>query len=158
MSAPFPGERIARAASEAHIRLAAPLFDAYRVFYRQPPDPGGSYRFLYERWVANESVLFIAFGENGAAIGFVHLYPLFLSDRMLRFWVLNDLFVTPEHRRSGAARALMQRAERHAAETGSAGLNLSTATDNVNAQALYESEGYVRDAEFVYYNKFLEPE
>ncbi len=47
----------------------------------------------------------------------------------------------------------MQRAERHARETGAAGLTLSTALDNKTAQALYESEGYERDGRFCVYNK-----
>jgi ribosomal protein S18 acetylase RimI-like enzyme len=50
----------------------------------------------------------------------------------------------------------MRRAEQHASETGSAGLTLSTAINNVSAQTLYELEGYVRDSEFLYYNRFLD--
>lgn len=102
-------------------------------------------------------MLFIADDEAGNALGFVHLYPAFLSDKLLRFWLLNDLFVLPEARRAGIARELLRRSERHARETHSGGLTLSTAIDNVNAQALYESDGYVRDADFLYYNRFLRP-
>jgi ribosomal protein S18 acetylase RimI-like enzyme len=151
-----PAAHIIPATTEAHIQLVAPLFDQYRVFYRREPNLEASYRFLRERWEARESVLFLALDDAGEALGFVHLYPSFLSDRMLRFWILNDLYVIPSARKNGAARALMRRAERHAVETGSAGLTLSTAIDNVNAQSLYESEGYVRDSEFFYYNRFLE--
>ncbi len=147
--------QIARAELDVDIRSIAPLFDEYRVFYGQPSDEDESYRFLRERWLAEESILFIA--SNGLAdpMGFVQLYPLFVSDRMLRFWVLNDLYVRPGARRSGVGRALMQRAEGHARETGSAGLTLSTAVDNTKAQALYESEGYVWDDRFLYYNRFF---
>ncbi len=141
--------------TEAHIRLAAPLFDQYRVFYGQTPDLEASYEFLRERWIARESVLFLAIEDGGEASGFVQLFPFFLSGPMRRFWVLNDLYVKPSGRRKGTARALMRRAEQHACETGSAGLTLSTAIDNVNAQTLYESEGYVRDSLFFYYNRFL---
>ena len=151
-----PAAHIVQATTEAHIRLLAPLFDEYRVFYRQQPDTEASYRFLYERWVARESVLFLALDDNDEGLGFVQLYPFFLSDRMLRFWVLNDLYVRPAARRSGTARMLMQRAEQHASETGSAGLTLSTAIDNVHAQALYEDLGYVRDSDFFYYNRFFD--
>jgi GNAT superfamily N-acetyltransferase len=129
--------------TDAHIRLAAPLFDQYRVFYGQTSDIEASYRFLRERWIARESVLFL------------QLFPVFLSGQMRRLWVLNDLYVKPDARRKGTARALMRRAEQHALETASAGLTLSTGIDNVNAQALYESEGYVRDSLFFYYNRFL---
>lgn len=141
---------------ESDIQRAAPLFDQYRVFYGQQSDIEGSYAFLYGRWVAQESVLFIASDTADTAAGFLQLYPAFLSDRMLRFWILNDLYVRPESRRKGVARLLMKRAERHARDTSSGGLTLSTALDNVKAQRLYESEGYVRDRNFLYYNRFFD--
>jgi ribosomal protein S18 acetylase RimI-like enzyme len=148
---------IVHVTTDEQVRLAAALFDQYRVFYGEISDLEASYRFLRERWIAGESVVFLAIGADGEATGFVNLYPFFLSGAMRRFWVLNDLFVKPSGRRRGTARALMQRAERHALETGSAGLTLSTAIDNVKAQALYESEGYVRDSLFFYYNRFFKP-
>jgi ribosomal protein S18 acetylase RimI-like enzyme len=101
-----------------------------------------------------ESALFVAF-DGASAIGFVQLYPLFLSVGMRRFWLLNDLYVHPGSRRSGVGRQLMQRAERHARETGAAGLTLSTALDNKTAQGLYETEGYERDSRFCVYNKMF---
>jgi ribosomal protein S18 acetylase RimI-like enzyme len=146
---------IARASCRDDIKCVAPLFDAYRVFYGQVSNLAGSCDFLLQRWVANESVLFVARDDSVASLGFVHLYPSFLSDRMQRFWILNDLYVVPELRQRGVARALLRRAQQHALDTGSGGLSLSTAVTNVNAQALYESEGYVLDRDFLYYNKFL---
>ena len=137
------------------IRAVAPLFDAYRVFYRAPSDPQGAYEFLRERWRLRESVLFIAY-EGAAPVGFVHLYPLFASVEMRRLWLLNDLFVAASARHSGVGRLLMRRAEQHARETGAAGLTLSTAVDNTRAQALYESEAYERDTYFYVYNKIFE--
>jgi ribosomal protein S18 acetylase RimI-like enzyme len=74
---------------------------------------------------------------------------------MRRIWLLNDLFVDAGARMSGIGRALMRRAEQHARETGSAGLTLSTAVDNAQAQALYESELYTRDSVFCVYNRAL---
>jgi len=137
------------------VRAAAPLFDAYRVFYRAPSDPQRAYDFLSERWRLRESVLFIAY-DGAAPVGFVHLYPLFASVEMRRLWLLNDLFVAPSARQSGVGRLLMQRAEQHARETGAAGLTLSTALDNARGQALYESEDYERDTHFYVYNKMFE--
>ncbi|HLN47259.1 MAG TPA: GNAT family N-acetyltransferase [Magnetospirillaceae bacterium] len=130
----------------------APLFDAYRVFYKAPSDPAGAHAFLRERWTRRESALFIAFAGDDP-VGFVHLYPLFLSVGMRSFWLLNDLYVHPGSRMTGVGRQLMRRAEQHARETGAAGLTLSTAFDNKTAQALYASEGYVRDERFYVFIK-----
>lgn len=149
--------RIRQAESLDDIRAVAPLFDAYRVFYKAPSDPQRAYEFLAERWRLRESVLFVAF-DGTAPVGFVHLYPLFLSVSMRRFWLLNDLFVISAARRTGAGRLLMRRAEQHARETGAAGLTLSTAADNATAQALYVSEGYERDERFFVFNKMFESE
>ncbi len=135
------------------LAAVAPLFDAYRTFYRFAPDPQGAYGFLHARWSARESVLFFAHGGDARPLGFVHLYPIFLSGAMRRFWLLNDLFVAPEARRRGVGRALLRRAERHARETGAAGLTLSTAVTNATAQHLYEREGYLRDRDFYTYNR-----
>jgi ribosomal protein S18 acetylase RimI-like enzyme len=143
---------IRMAGSAGDVRRIAPLFDAYRRFYGAKSDSEGALAFLLERWRLRESVLFAAF-EGETLAGFVHLYPLFLSVEMRRFWLLNDLYVNPDGRRSGVGRALMRRAEQHARETGAAGLTLSTAVDNMTAQALYASESYVRDVKFFVYNR-----
>jgi GNAT superfamily N-acetyltransferase len=148
--------QIRLAESLEDIRTVAPLFDAYRVFYKAPSDPAAAYEFLYERWRLHESALFIAF-DGARPVGFVHLYPLFSSVRMGRLWLLNDLFVIPTARRTGAGRLLMQRAEQHARETGAAGLTLSTAIDNTTAQALYTADGYERDERFFVFNKSFKP-
>ena len=61
-----------------------------------------------------------------------------------RLWILNDLFVAERARRRGVARALMQGAREHALQTGAIRLTLQTERRNAQAQALYESLGYVR--------------
>jgi len=142
------------AASTDDIDAVAPLFDAYRVFYKAPSDPEGAAAFLLARWRAKESVLYIAFDED-TPVGFVQLYPIFTSVGMERLWLLNDLYVHPGSRKDGVGRLLMQIAERHARDSAAAGLTLSTAADNAIAQALYESEGYERDRGFYVYNKRL---
>ncbi len=122
-----------------------PLFDAYRVFYRKPSDPVLARDFLRERLQRGESAIFLARGAGGEALGFTQLYPCFSSVSARPLWILNDLYVDAAARRRGVARALMQRARRHALETGAVRLLLSTARDNHGAQALYESLGYVRE-------------
>jgi GNAT superfamily N-acetyltransferase len=131
-----------------------PLFDAYRRFYGQPSDLTGARTFLAYRFKRGESVIFLAV-VDGAIVGFTQLYPTFSSVSMRRLWVLNDLFVTPDARKSGAGRALLERAERWAAETGAKGLTLSTQITNLGAQRLYEACGWTKDDEFLHYHRFF---
>jgi GNAT superfamily N-acetyltransferase len=131
-----------------------PLFDAYRRFYGQDSDLPGARAFLADRFKRGESVIFLAV-VDGAIVGFTQLYPSFSSVSMKRLWVLNDLFVTPDARKSGAGRALLERAERWAAETGAKGLTLSTQVTNLGAQRLYEACGWTKDDEFLHYHRFF---
>ena len=120
------------------------LFDGYRVFYKRPSDVAAAREFLRERLSLRESVIFVARDASGDALGFTQLYPSFSSVSARRLWILNDLFVAQSARGRGVARALMDRAKRHALQTGAIRLVLQTAHDNAPAQALYESLGYVR--------------
>ena len=131
-----------------------PLFEGYREFYGQRSDPDGARAFLAERFKRGESVIFLAV-VDGAIVGFTQLYPLFSSVSMKRLWLLNDLFVSADARKSGAGRALLERAERWAAETGAKGLTLSTQITNASAQRLYEACGWTRDDEFVHYHRLF---
>jgi GNAT superfamily N-acetyltransferase len=146
-----------RRAEASDVERVAPLFDAYRVFYQQAADLDASAAFLRERIERDESVVFIADAPGGDVLGFVQLYPIWSSTTTPagRFWLLNDIFVAERSRRHGVGRALMERAERHAAETGAVGLTLSTGIGNLRAHKLYESVGYRRDTQFFVYNRYL---
>jgi len=143
---------IVRQAGPPDVDLVAPLFDAYRQFYRQPSDLALAREFLAERLDRQESVIFLA-ERDGCAVGFVQLYPLFSSTaaRPRRLWLLNDLFVAAAVRGGGVGRALLDRARRLAEETGAVGLELATARTNVGAQRLYQSLGYRLDDQFLRY-------
>lgn len=133
----------------------APLFDAYRQFYKQASDLSLARRFIHERLSRNESVLFVAEDGTKTVIGFCQLYPTFCSVRAASTYTLYDLFVSPDARGTGAGRALMLAAEAHARSAGVARMDLSTARNNTVAQSLYESLGWVRDEVFFVYNKLL---
>ena len=91
--------------------------------------------------------------RDGRPVGFVQLYPVFSATarRPGRLWLLNDLYVAPEAREGGVARALMMRARRLAEETGACGIELVTARTNTIGQHLYEAVGYRRDDAFLRY-------
>ncbi|QAX85687.1 GNAT family N-acetyltransferase [Pseudomonas sp. DTU12.3] len=138
-------------AGAAQLDAVAQLFDAYRGFYQQPPNLEQSRAFIAERMAGNESAIFLVQDESGAALGFVQLYPTFSSIDAHRTWLLSDLFTTPAARGRGVGRLLMNTAREFALQTGAKGLMLETATDNVTAQGLYESLGYVRDTGYYTY-------
>ena len=142
-----------RVATLADLDAVAALFDQYRQFYLQAPDLPLATRFIRERLQNQESVVLLATDAAQSVIGFCQLYPSFCSVEAKPIFTLYDLFVTPEARRSGAGKVLLQAAERHAAESGKARMDLTTARTNRAAQSVYESLGWVRDDVFLAYSK-----
>jgi ribosomal protein S18 acetylase RimI-like enzyme len=140
-----------RQATVADADLVAPLFDAYRQFYRQPADLPRARRFLAERLSQRQSTVLVAEAADGEALGFVQLYPCFSSIRAAPVFILSDLFVAPSARRGGVGRLLMEAAARFARASGAFGLELATARTNAPAQRLYESLGWQRDQAFYQY-------
>jgi len=126
-------------------------FDAYRGFYGQPSNLTQSRNFIAERIARDESAIFFVEDDTGEALGFVQLYPTFSSIDAHRTWLLSDLFTTPAARGRGVGTLLMNTARTFALLTGAKGLVLATATDNLGAQRLYESLGYVRDTGYYTY-------
>lgn len=120
------------------------LFAQYRVFYEQPFEPGAAKLFLEERLTKEESIVFIAL-ENEKLLAFTQLYPSFSSVGMKRIWILNDLFVSADHRKKGIARSLIHHVIQYSRATDRKKVALSTAYDNINAQKLYENLGFVRE-------------
>lgn len=156
-STPFPGAVVVRQATIADLDLIAPLYDAYRQFYGQAPDLALARQYLEDRVSRGESTVFLAFDQrpgNGAtserALGFTQLYPAFCSVAAKPYLVLYDLFVAPQARRRGVARRLLERAREYADQTGADYLELQTGYSNTQAQALYESLGWIRQDFYIY--------
>lgn len=140
-----------RQAIPSDIEALVPLFDSYRQFYGRECDLRGAREFLLARFRHRESTLFIAHAA-GAAIGFAQLYPSFSSASLARTFILNDLFVSESHRKTGVGRLLIAAAVEFAKSLGALRLTLATAADNKPAQALYRSFGWKRDEQFVVYH------
>lgn len=130
----------------------AQLFDEYRQFYQQKPDFAQAKHFISQRMQQQESIIGVAENSDNALIGFCQMYPSFCSVAAAPILVLYDLFVHQTARKTGAGRALMEFAADYAKTHHYTRLDLSTAKNNLAAQALYESLGWVRDAQFYYYS------
>lgn len=127
------------------------LFVGYLRFYQVPREAAEVASFLGQRLQRGDSQLFIARDEQGAAQGFVQLYPFHSSLALEPAWLLSDLYVDESARRSGVGEALMNAARVHAEATGACGLQLETAKTNLAGQRLYQRLGYVRDEQFFTY-------
>ncbi len=133
--------------------LVVGLFNQYRIFYGKFSDLGMAKAFIDARLEHNESVIFVALDEN-KPVGFTQLYPKYSSVRLVKNWILNDLFVDPEYRKKGIGEELIRTAMDFAKGQGSTYVQLETAVDNFTAQSLYEQIGFVKqgpDEEFLLY-------
>ena len=122
----------------------AVLLDEYRQFYQQKSDVGAAKAFLTERLQLEESFLFFAKKEH-RIVGFTQLYPTFTSVGLGRTWLLNDLYVRSDYRNLGVATLLIKKVIEFSKVTNRKKIFLSTATDNLVAQKLYEKIGFSRD-------------
>ncbi len=152
----WPMPTTIRLARRNELQTLVSLFGSYLTFYGKTVDVPKCTRFLGERLTAADSVIFVAEVDSaaeidGALAGFAQLYPSWSSLSQRRNWILNDLYVDPHFRRQGVARKLIETCTAHSEKTGAKGLTLQTATDNLEAQALYRSLGWSRDEQFLTY-------
>ena len=143
--------RIIRAGKQQLDDLAG-LFDLYRQFYQQKANATLARKFIGDNLKKERSVVFMAFDTDEKALGFTQLYPGWCSVGTCPIWTLYDLFVAPTARQRGVGRALMIAAQKMARKSKASRIDLETATDNYDAQALYESLGYEREVDFYKYS------
>lgn len=127
------------------------LFDAYRVFYGKGSAIEKANSFLSKRIENGESEIFLAIANDGKAVGFTQLYPLFSSTRMKRLWLLNDLYVAPEFRGQGISKLLIERAKELARATRAAGISLETDKNNDIGNQLYPRTEFELDDHNFYF-------
>ena len=133
---------IIRKAEEQDVNELSVLFNLYRIFYKQNSDVEAAKKFLAERILKKESIIFIAISEN-KIVGFTQLYPLFSSLSMKRTWQLNDLYILKEYRGYGISKQLIDAAKQLAKETNAAGIMLETEKTNIIGNKLYPSCDFV---------------
>jgi ribosomal protein S18 acetylase RimI-like enzyme len=90
-----------------------------------------------------EGVQLIARSEEGA-VGFATIYWSWATSIAARIGVMNDLFVSPAARGTGAAEALIRGCLEECRQHRAAQLTWQTAPDNERAQRLYDRLGAKR--------------
>jgi GNAT superfamily N-acetyltransferase len=128
---------------EADLQELLPLLRGYSDFYEVTPTDEALLT-LSHALIADpqrEGQQFLARDGDGRAIGFATVYWLWSTTTATRIGLMNDLFVAPEGRGSGAAEALIERCREACREHGASKLTWQTAKDNGRAQAVYDRIG-----------------
>jgi GNAT superfamily N-acetyltransferase len=130
-------------AGERDLDDLLPLMRAYCDFYEVEPSDGDLLA-MSRALIADperEGIQLIARDGTGTAIGFATIFWTWSTLSAARLGTMNDLFVAPEARGSGAADALIEACVERCREHGATQLEWSTALDNERAQAVYNRVG-----------------
>jgi ribosomal protein S18 acetylase RimI-like enzyme len=119
----------------------AALFDDYRVHYGQPPSPRSTHDWLSGQLVEHRMKIAAAVHSDEVR-GFITTTVMPASLMLGTTWSIRDLYVPPQHRRSGIARTLLRYAIDNARAAGAYRLSLQTEPDNTPALALYTTAGF----------------
>ena len=133
--------------TEADLGDLLPLLRGYCDFYEVAPsdeDLLGMARALIAD-PQREGIQLIARDGDGNALGFATIFWSWSTSIAARIGIMNDLFVAPEGRGSGAADALIAACVEECRRRGAAKLTWQTATDNAVAQHVYERVGATRE-------------
>jgi GNAT superfamily N-acetyltransferase len=137
-----------RPVGEADLPELLPLMRGYCDFYEVAPSDE-SLLALARALIADperEGVQLLARDEAETPIGFATIFWSWSTLREHgRIGVMNDLFVVPEARGSGAADALIAACQDRCAQRGAVVLTWQTAKDNDRARAVYERVGGHRE-------------
>jgi GNAT superfamily N-acetyltransferase len=119
------------------------LMRAYCDFYEVAPSDDALLA-LSRALIADperEGVQLVARDAQGRAVGFATVFWTWSTTRAARIGVMNDLYVAPEGRGTGAADALVRACADRCRERGAVSLTWQTAPDNARAQAVYDRLG-----------------
>jgi GNAT superfamily N-acetyltransferase len=118
------------------------MWRAYQEFYQVADIDEERNRAFVQMILENPALgrIHLALADD-APVGFSTIYFTFASTRACKVALLNDLFVVPQHRRSGIGRALLEHALSFAREEGIGFVRWSTSASNTDAQRLYAAYG-----------------
>ena len=108
-----------------------------------------------QKTLADPDLLLYAALEDGRFVGWISL----LYQPKVHKWqgrghvYVDELWVQPEYRRRGIAKALLQKADEQAAARNAHGVRLYVNVENPGAKALYEICGYRQDGQAYFMEK-----
>lgn len=127
---------------EADLAELLPLMRGYCDFYRV--NPGDEELAAMSRSLIadpGEGLQLIARDDDATPVGFATIFWTWQTLYAARVGVLNDLFVVPAARGTGAGRALITAGLQQCRQRSVAKLVWETAPDNTVAQRLYDALG-----------------
>jgi GNAT superfamily N-acetyltransferase len=120
---------------------AAALFDDYRQHYGANPAPEAVARWMREL-MSHEAMRIYVAGPAGTVRGICSVSVVPASLTLRTAWILRDLYVDQDARRSGVARNLIATIADAARTEGAHRLSLQTETGNLRALELYDRAGF----------------
>lgn len=126
------------------------LFDQYQRWLAIRP-PLSQTRAFTEQRLREQDTCILTASYQSYMVGFVHLTPLYSLARARRGLIINDLYVQPDSRRQGVARALISHTLKEARARQAACLLLQTHQSNHAAHHLFESFGFICDVSQYYF-------
>ncbi len=136
-------------ATSEHLNHLVPLFDGYRVFYRQESNKTAVKTFLKERLTKKDSIIYLAYIDE-IPVGFTQLYFLFSSVSMRPMFILNDLYIDKNYRGKSIGTSLINKAKDLCSQKQYKGIIIQTENTNP-AQHLYQREGFVKDTDLTFF-------
>jgi GNAT superfamily N-acetyltransferase len=122
------------------------LARGYKTFYETEATPA-EYERAWQRLLQHDGVHGLGAMLDGRLVGIAH-YLFHTGVWMPRYCYLQDLFVAPEVRGRGVARALIEAVAAAARETGSQRCYWLTQQNNTTARTLYDKvarfSGFIR--------------
>jgi aminoglycoside 6'-N-acetyltransferase I len=134
-----------RQATDGDVATLIALGEAFEREVPEPPHREGWDDALEDvrHYVTNGLALLAE--EEGEPVGFA-----LARTEPPRVCYLSDLYVVPEARRRGVAKALMAEVARWGAERGAETLTLEVLTSNADARAVYDRLGFLEESRILY--------
>jgi len=119
-----------------------PLIRAYQEFYEVAEINEAKNRAFFAQFhEGSEKGCLFGFYVSDQLVGFSTVYFTYSSTIASKVAVLNDLYVCPEHRKTGIGEALILASHKFAKTKDAVRLQWVTAQTNLPAQALYKKLG-----------------
>ena len=126
---------------ENNLEDLLPLIRAYQEFYKIDAINDDCNRKFFSQFGKDSELgcQFLYRDDSGTAVGFATIYFSFVSSIPAKVGIMNDLYTIPKCRSKGIGRSLINHCLQYAVSRGSRRIQWITATDNVQAQRLYDS-------------------